>query len=145
MKTDLGIYYRAACIMHTWFMEIAKNFTPLFLTATELMIIGALYTAFRLNMGLLLTVALIAFAFSGLFTVKFDFTFATKITEMSISFKQISCLEQGKLNKENQRFLKSCRPIQIKIGNAFTVTRQNFPTIFQDIILANLVNLLVVY
>jgi len=128
-------------------MGFARFLVLPFLLATELMIIGALFSAVRLNTSLGITSSLIltSCALMGLITLKLDFDIAINLSEESISFKNLVNLERPRSSAEERRFLKSCRIIEVDVGGMFTITRQSFPSIVQDIILANLINLLLMY
>jgi len=139
--------YRAAFIINTWLVDTTKFLVPGFLTATEVMIIGSLYTAVRLNRtnGIYFSLLLGSLGVRGLLKIKMDLGFAMRMTELSINFKHLVRLEGARCTVEDRRFLDSCLPIRLKLGDTFTVSKNTYYTIVQDIIISNLVNLLVTY
>jgi len=148
-KTELGNFYRAACILHTWSVGISGRLLPAFITATELMIIGTLYISIRLNLdgstGVWISLILGSVSVGGLMKLKTDFSFTARMTDRSINFKEMVNLEEARITPEDRRFLNSCIPIRVKVGGIFTITQQSFITIAQDVVLTNLINLLVLY
>ena len=90
---------------------------------------------------LVISIGAIAF-----FIFKRAMEFASKVTGSSQDFSRIPFLQKGsELAHQDKVFLTSCKPLEIKVGATFIITKESFPTISQDIILGILVNLLMMF
>ena len=143
------IYYRAAQLNHSLAMEIYQYLLPVSVAGVEMFIIFAFFAAIRLNTyaneKFLALVALSAGAL-GFFIFKQCIDLATKVTDSSRDFCRIPFLQKGsRFVREDKVFLASCQPLLMRIGHTFTIEKQSFPTISQDIILGTLVNLLITF
>jgi len=134
--------YRAALIVHTWSIALNQLLLPSFMTAAEFLVIFTLYTGIRTNSILLRIMALIISGI-GYFVLKTAFEFGAVITDSSREFLKFS--NALNLRKEDRLLISSSQPLTFTIGNTFTISKQTFPTISQDIILTGVVNVLVTY
>jgi hypothetical protein len=132
-------------MVHIWAMEFFQFLLPFYLTGAELLSVAALYCAIRMHVSLgLFTVLALGTGMTCFLTLKVALEFSAKVGESSREFSQTPFLPEGSLfTKEYRMFLKSCKPLDLRVGDSFPITKDTFPTISQDIILGNLINLLV--
>jgi len=125
-------------------MEAFRIMLPCFMTTAELVCISGLYLAIRLNgvIGIFLAGVFFNFAAACFCIFKISLEFAAKVTTISEGFSKIHSRERP-LTKLDRCFLASCGKLKLKVGETFTITGDTFPTVSQDIILGNLINLLV--
>ena len=145
------IYYRAAQLVHSWAMEVFQHLLPASIAGAETVIIFALFSAIRLNTYGSTHENLMALVFLSVGTICF-FIFkrcielAAKVMRVSRDFSRIPFLQEGsRFEHRDNVFLVSCRPLVLKVGDTFVITRDTFPTISQDIILTTLINLLITF
>ena len=147
----MRVYFRAAQVVHDWEKEVFQQLLPTSVTGAEMIIIFALFAAIRLNTHGATNEKLMALAFLSVGTITFfifkqGIEFASKVTDASRDFSRMQFLQECfRCEQEDKVFLASCKPLVIKVGETFTITKESFPTISQDIILANLVNLLLTF
>jgi len=118
---------------------------PAFLSCGELFAITSIYATIRLRASLdLFFIVNIIFAdLVCLMALEIILRFMCQITEHSEVFSKQHNLAHGlSLTKEEQRFMESCRPLKWKVG-IITITRNTFPTIFNNIVIQSVINLLI--
>ena len=142
-------YFRAAQLIHCFAMEVFHYLLPAILTASEMVILFSLFLAIRLNTYTdeqLFTVLAICIGGISFFTLKQALEYAAKVMESSQAFSKIPFLKRGcHFEIEDRLFLASCKPLVISVGGTFSITNDTFPTISQNIILVNLINLLITF
>jgi len=129
-------------------MEVIRTLLPSYLIAGELIIISSLFLAIRLkiSVGHIFTVAIVAMGIICFFILKLCLEFAAEVTETSMEFARIPYLyEMIPVTTKDKAFWRSCRPMVISVGATFTINRETFPNISQDIILNGLINLLLTF
>jgi len=143
-RQQLILRYRAACIQHTWTMATFRTNIAGVLTIGEALTILSLYIIIRmkLRLGLIGPFAVMLGAIFY-FAMKTALQYCAALTARSQEFCKPSSFRS--LSKEDRCRLASCKPLTVVIGSTFTVTKQSFLTISQDIILINVINLLVAY
>ena len=147
----VGLYYRAAQLVHLRGMEVFRHLLPAAVAGAEIFIIFALFTSIRLNThgstnGSLLALSFLSVGAITFYVFKRCLEFASKVTEASRDFSRIPFLQEGsRFLHEDKVFLASCRPLALKVGDTFIITKESFPTISQDIILTTLINLLITF
>jgi len=119
---------------------------PVCITTAELVDIFGLFATIRFittdaqDLSIItLIFVLIVFAL-----LKVGLQFASGVTISSERFARTQ-INGFRFRKEDQLFLKSCKPLAIRIGGTFTVTDETFPTISQYIIMNNVINLLLLF
>jgi len=147
MKKTLRLRYREIELLHSWAMDVFKTLVPVFVVGAELFILFSMFLVIRLNLalGFLLSAVGISLGINGFVFLKLALGFAAKVTSSSKAFSSTSYLtRKTHFSKEDRRFLISCRPLAFRVGSTFTISRETFPKISQDIILTKLMNLLVI-
>ena len=147
-KQKLGLSFRAAQYFHYWAMEVFRFILPASVTGAEVIIIFALFASLRLRETVGPIIIMLTMTLGGIcfFVFKKALEFASRVTESSQDFSRTPFLKEGdKLNKYERVFLFSCKPLVLRVGETFVITKETFPTISQDIILGNLINLLLTF
>jgi hypothetical protein len=76
---------------------------------------------------------------------------AVRVTEASEKFIEVGStsppliLMMGKAKKEREMFFRSCKSFQMTIGNSFTLRRDTFPKILNDVVIALIIHLLIAF
>ena len=142
------IHYRATQVMHNIAMDVFKVLVPAYITESEFLILAALFLAIRLGVspGFIFILIDVPIGLACFSCLKFGIEFAATVTELSRSCSWTPFLKyRSNFTKEDRTFLKSCATLKFKVGETFTISRETFPTMSQQIILNNLVNLLVTF
>jgi len=138
--------FHAAHLLNTWAMGTFRTLLTGFITMDQILLIISLFLVIRMNIsihGVFVPFFLLGIGGMCYFALKVALDFAGKLMQLSEEFCHPSGLRG--FNKEEKCRLASCKPLRIVVGNTFTITRQTFSTISQDIVLANVINLLVGY
>ena len=134
-------------MLHAWAAAIFRNIVAIWLVTAEALMIIGFFIAIRMNTRLgLITVFALVLAGITLVCAKFLMEFAAELTDRSQEFCKPRTPRP--LSKEIKCYLSGCQPLKTSIGllgGTFTVTKETFPTVSQDVILGNLINLLVGY
>jgi hypothetical protein len=132
-------------IHHAVACDVVKYALPIVMPMAELLIVVALYSVIRLSSSLnaLITLTLMAVGLVAGMVLKLGIDVAVRVTEKSETIRALA-LRKG-FTKADIRFFRSCRPLKWKIGSTFTITRETFPHILNEIIIANVINLLVAF
>ena len=147
-KRKLGMYFRAAQYFHYWWMEIFRVILPVCVTGAELIIVFTLFASLRLHALVGTFIIMVVMAVGGICFIVFKeaLEYASMVTESSRDFSRTPFLKEGdKLSQYERVFLFSCKPLVLRVGETFVITKETFPTISQDIILGNLINLLLTF
>jgi len=147
MKKTLRLRYREIELLHSWAMDVFKTLLPAFVAGAELFIIFSMFLVIRMNLalGFLFSAVGISLGINCFVFLKLSLQFSAKVTSSSKAFSTTPYVSRKThFSKEDRRFLASCRPLALRVGSTFTISRETFPTISQDIILIKLMNLLVV-
>jgi hypothetical protein len=147
-KKRVGMYYRAFQVQHTWAMDFYTFLLPAYITGSELLTVASLFFAIRLNavLGLHFTVIMFLVGIITFIILKVALEFSAKVGELSVGFSRNPFLPEGRqFTREDKSFLKSCKPLKLRVGSSFSIVKDTFPTISQDIILGNLINLLITF
>jgi hypothetical protein len=147
-QTTVGVLFRAAQLYHSSAMEEYKFVLPAFIAGAEMVIIGTLFIAIRLHAyeEPFFTLSAFGIATACFFIHKKSIEFAAKITEASQDFSRIPFMEKGcQLGHKDRLFLSSCKPLVLRVGSTFTITKDTFPTISNDVIMGTLINCLITF
>ena len=128
-------------------MDVYLFLLPAYITAAELVIIVTMFLVIRLNVsaGQFMTVLSLSVGIVTVLCLRFGIDFASKLYDFSRNFSTTPFEDVKRFTKYDRCMLASCRPLQLKVGETFKITRNTFPTISQDIILGSLVNLLLTF
>jgi len=121
-------------------MEFYRALYPILTVAAEIMIIFTAYVAIRTDSVFMRAVAFIVSATVFIF-LKTALEFGANLAESSREFLKLS--NGHNLPEEDKLMMAASRALTIVVGNTFTITKETFPTISQDIILDQLITLLV--
>jgi len=136
--------YKAALMLYTLAAGIFRNIIAIWLVTAEALIIIGFFITIRMNTRLgLITVFALVLAGITFFCFKFLTDFATNLMDRSLEFCKPKTPRP--LSKEIKYCLSGCQPLKTPVGGTFTVTKETFPTVSQQVILDNLINLLVAY
>jgi len=138
--------YRTAQVLHTWSMEVFQFLVPAYFLGIEFIIIVTLFVSIRVGFSIEFLIAIFAFAIGLITFYGFMSTIhlASNVTELSVGYI-VTLLSDKSNTKADKCFLISCRRLKVRIGSTFTVTAETFPTVFQDVIVGYLINLLVTF
>jgi len=143
MRRLVSRYY-AVNVLQTCGTITFRSIMTCFIVLAEVLVILSLYITIRMNIsGGFLVALVVAMGGACYFVLKAVIKFSARLSEVSREFCKPGGLRN--LNKKHKSLIASCKPLSFAIGSTCTVTRQTFPTITQDIILSNLVNMLVSY
>jgi hypothetical protein len=143
--------YRGIQLHHQLANNFAGPLLPFIITAAELLIIVCCYSFIKAeptDNPLLYFVALcIGFLAAAILII--GLRLSARNTKISADL--VNVVKQIKIHdiisKFDRKVFKSMYSLKWNVGfggNGFTITRETIPTIFQDIILANIINLLLV-
>ena len=145
------VYFRAAHLYHDWGMEVFKPLLPALLFSAEMVIIFGLFLSIRFhthdaNEPIFSSLAAVSIGGLTLFILRRAFEVGVNLMETSQDFSRIPFLQKGcSFETKDRLVLASCKPLVLKVGEVFLITKETFPTILQDIILGNLINLLITF
>ncbi len=148
-RRKLGLYYRAAQVLHAESMAVFQLILPAFVTGSEFLIISCLFQAVRIRStsGPLVAANPLLVASIAVVILKTCLELAAKLTEFSQDFSRLPFPRMdgkgGIVSREDMRFLKSCKPLPLRVGGTFTINRETFPTVAHNILINNLVTLLI--
>ena len=137
----MRIYYKSAQVMHILATESFKFLLQVYILAAELMILTMLYVCIR-NLSPITVFAGVSggISLACLMCLNLALGCASKMNDSSRTmYKNVD-----KTTKEQKAVLRSFKPMVIRVGDTFTITRESFPNIL-DYILSHLVNLLVTF
>jgi hypothetical protein len=149
-RRGLWILYRALQVHHQLANIVAEPILPSMIATAEFLIIVCAYSLIKSQPtdNPIIPLTAVSVGFIVTFNVIYGFRLNVKSTEGSEKclavVKEIEILEL--LSKDEKMVLKSMYSLKWKIGyggNGFRVTRQSILTIFQDIIITNLINLII--
>jgi len=130
-------------------MEVFQIILSSLLTRAEMVSIFALFTSIRFNITLgAFMVAIITFIGTICFIfIKLGIEYASNFTDASRDFGKLPCIvgPNTRLKKVDTIFRRSCRPLVTVVGSTFTITRNTFQSISQDVIFSGLINLLLTF
>lgn len=137
--------FRILQIHHQMAEDIAGPILPSIVVVAELLIVTTLYCLIRLysSIHLFLLFALLSVSFFATVVLTLAIWLAVRTTEYSEKF--IALGHSIQLTKGENLFLRSCHRLRWKIGKTFVLTRDSLPTIYQDIIGAYTINLLLTF
>ena len=142
------IYYRATQTMHNRAMNVFGILVPALVTGAQLLILASLFLVIRIGVssGILFIILDVPLGIMCFICLKTGIEFASNVTELSQNCSWTPFLNhRPDFTKKDRIFLKSCALLKFKVGETFTITKVSFPTMSQQIILGNLVNLLVLF
>jgi len=139
--------YRAHQVFHNYIIEEIQIIGPVCLSCVELITIVFIYGTIRLgasvDVDLFLILNVFFVSLVCLVVLEIILQFAHQITQHSELLSKQQYFPDGRgPTKEDERFMKSCRPLKWKIG-VFTVTRNTFPTILNNIVIQSVIDLLI--
>jgi len=138
--------YRARQVMHIWSMQVFQLLVPTMFLGIEGVIVVTLFVAIKVGYSEDFLVAIFALSIGSisLYGFKAVILFSVRVTETSAELIQ-DILHGPSITKANKLALISCGPLELRVGSTFTITDQTLPTVVQDIIIGNLINLLVTF
>jgi len=147
-RQNIGQHYRTAQVFHQWAMEVFEVMViPAYVTGGEYFVIFAMFLLIRINFTepylpvITGSIGVICFV-----VLKLAIEYAARLADASAEFGKPRFSVKGtKLSKYDRAFLRSCRPLLVKVGKTFKISRDTFPTISQDIIMSGLINLLLTF
>ena len=148
-KYQLRVLYRAHQVYHNFHVYHIQISGPVVISVAEALTIIGLYSTIRLGrfLGPFLLIDLIIVDVLCILVIQIVMKYACKMTDYSTVFSKYStmCTEEpgGRLTVEEKKFFKSCRPLRWKLSDCFTVTRNSFPNIIDQIIIQSVINLLI--
>jgi hypothetical protein len=114
-------------------------------TVAELMIvIAAYYLIMYTSVNSMVTFLMVSIAIMSTTILVLALRFAQSSTTASQEFIQVS--KYTRITIAEAKFFKSLYALEWKIGyggNGFIVTKETVPTIFKDIIISNIINLII--
>jgi hypothetical protein len=142
--------YRAYQVLHTLATDVVAFVLPVLIPGAEILVITSAYGVIRLydSFELLICIGMCAIGLLTLLVLQLAIGFAVNVTESSDEFLRTGIhLNHGAraLRQLDKKFFRSCRPLKWNIGKCYTLTRFTFPHIFDGIIIAVLINLLVAF
>ncbi len=144
-KSELRLQFRMHQIHHALACDVVKYALPIVIPVAEFLIVVTFYSVIRLSSSFnaFITLTLMAVGLVAGMVLKLGIDVAVRVTEKSETIRALA-LRKG-FTKADIRFFRSCRPLKWKIGSTFTITRETFPHILNEIIIANVINLLVAF
>ena len=141
----LELLFRIVQIHQGLAEEAVDHILPSIIITAEVLIITTLYCLIHLyaKLPLFLLCLLVCVSLVASVVLIFGVLFAVRETEYSE--KYIALGRSIRLEKSEQLFLRSCRPLQWKIGSTFVLSRGSLLTIYQDIIVTCTINLLLTF
>jgi len=142
----LGLY-RSFQLIHQLATELVSFILPTIIPAAESMVIVTSFATIRSfrNTEFELLFSIILLGVLTLIVLDLAITFAVNVTEVSKEFVKVAQKLAVKNPKYIQLYLNSCQPLLWRIGRTFTLHRDTFPRIVDEIILNILINLLLVF
>jgi hypothetical protein len=144
MKINTINLYRAFQVHHISANHLVYFVGPIIIPSAELLIVMSMFIVLRFHTD----VGALSGIMGGitLFIFKIAISKAVDVTESSEKFsKNALKFNNSRMSKAKVRYIKSCRPLEWRIGHVFTVTRDLFPRILNDIIISNVINLLLAF
>jgi len=132
--------------MHACAMDAFGVLLPVYVTAAELVVTSSIFSSIKMTNSTFFAIPLLAVGLICFSILKVALEFASKVTTNSRDFSRTPYPAGGRpimLSQEEKVFLQSCKPLLLRVGDTFTITEETFPTISQDIIMTNVINLLV--
>jgi len=127
--------------------DLVSFVLPTILPAAEVLVIVAAYSTIRYfrqadpSLSILVgTIGLVT-----LLILKLGITNAVHVTEASTYFIETGLKMNKRRMKYIQLYLKSCRPLQWRIGGTFALNCETFPRIADGIIINILIHLFIVF
>jgi len=143
-RRQLVTLYRAAQVLHTWGINSFRSMILSSVVIGETVTIFSLYVFIRTQLKAgIVGPMILSIGGMSYYSIKVGLEINAWLTDMSRQFCRPNNARE--LNKEGRSRLASCQPLTLVVGSTFTVTKATMPTISQDIILGNLINLLVSY
>jgi hypothetical protein len=146
---QLCFFYRMLQVHHRTSIEIAGPVLPPMICCAELIIIVAAYSIIMHADNKAVTIVS-AMCVGLVATILLVFALMYAIESIEISQKYIEVVKHVQSTKvmtpAEVKIFRSLYPLDWKIGyggNGFKLTKESIPTIFQDIIVGNLINLIV--
>ena len=151
-KNQLRILFRSQQIHHSISsFVIHRRILPVAIPVGEFLLITSIYTVIRQfeNIHPFIffitgSVMILAFVVLGV-----GIENAGKLTEASRQYLELSSMNPKlphiHFTKRDRQFFKSCRPLNIRIGNSFTVVKDTFVKIMDSVVISNVINLLLAF
>jgi hypothetical protein len=147
-KQQIRVLYRAHSILHTLANAVLEPIFRISVPTTETVIILSVYAIVRFH-AVMHPLILFAFVTTGILAcssvLKLAIQLAVDSTTCSQDIAALGMKSGRVLTKEDQRFFRSCRPLEWRIGDAFTLRTDTFRRIMHDIIIQAVINLLITY
>jgi hypothetical protein len=151
VKSSVNLLYRAHQVLHTFPREFLQLIIPVVLPISIFILISSIYSGVRfhrvLNAFILVTLRLVSSLVA--YSLKSVLSNAATVTKSSEMYSKLgtSLLPPGRLTKYDKLFFKSCPPLEWRVGStvSFTVKKQSFIRIMNEIVVTAVVNLLVAF
>ena len=137
--------FRVYQVFNVHASEMYQNIAIQVLVLGEGVAIASTYAIIRLPASLGIGVGISAFfvaVISNICTIA-NMIDMSSVTSASIRFSRLmSSPEINQLSKHDNKFFKSCYPLKFSMRNFFTVSDATVGTVFQDIYVSSVINLL---
>jgi ABC-type bacteriocin/lantibiotic exporter with double-glycine peptidase domain len=140
-------FYRMLQIHHRVANELVGLILPPMMSCAELLIILTAYSIV-IHLNPVVTWIALWVMICATIILLFALRYAVISTEISQTYIEVvKHIEPPKaLTKAQRKFFRSLYPLNWTVGfggNGFRITKETIPTVFQDIIIANLINLII--
>ena len=136
--------YRAHQLLHGYANHECKNLLCLVIVTVSVLMISILYTligfSHLLNPVFIPVLGVILFVTIGI--IKFCMDMAHSITDLSEKFKKSFLDNDMELTAVQKRMVKASNKLELDVAGFTTITKETFPFIISDIVVANVVDLL---
>ena len=141
------LLFRILQIHHKMAEDFIAPISPSTIVVAELLIITTLYCLIHLysSIHFFLLVALFCVSIFTMVVLTLAIWLAARATECSQKYIDLGHSVQLSISKSEHLFLRSCYSIRFKIGDTFFLSRDSLATIYQDIIVAYTINLLLTF
>jgi len=146
-KSELRIFYRSLQVHHGMATEASKAFLPVVIPTAEVILITSIFTVIRFHdrFNQLLLLALIFVALFAGIMLGLAIENAVRVTTKSAKMGELGSSSGRRFEKEDVAFFKSCLPLKWKIGGSFSLNRDTFIRIMNDVVVVGVMNLLIAY
>ena len=141
MKRRVQLLYRSHIIIHEVAMELILEIVPVSIAGLYVAIVTSFFLLARINFVYLQLIFLIIGVKLCIF-MKIIYALGFKVTEYSSGYLDSFTQNTGIKTKEDQRFFRSCRKLDVGIGKFFKITRNTFPSVMHEIVINAIINLL---
>jgi len=145
-KYRLRMFYRMHQIHHKIATESADPLLPVIIPMGEMLLITTTFTLIRFHNSFIPAI-LVPFFFVGILAgemLMLAIQLAVNLTNCSQQFIDLGSKFSTHFSKADKKFFKSCQPLKWKIGGSFTIVKDTFIKIMNDVVINGVINLLLV-